>query len=55
MTVSTMLTARAEYRRCADALADAAAAHLVAPSPANAYRMQEALRAYTEARKVLDA
>jgi hypothetical protein len=47
---SARMTARADHDRCAKALADAVARHLVAPTTGNADLMHEALKAFTEAR-----
>lgn len=54
LSPSSRLTARAEHDRCARTLADAAAAVLVSPTQANFEQVQDALTAYTDARKVLD-
>ena len=55
MSTSERLTARAEHDRCARALADAVAVHLVSPTTGNADSMHSALQSFTDARKVLDA
>ena len=55
MSVSQRLNARAEFERCARALADAVAAHLVTPTTGCAEVMHAALHEFTDARKVLDA
>lgn len=54
LTTSTRLTARAEHDRCARALADTVGRWLVLPTSTNVRRMQDALREFTNARKVLD-
>lgn len=55
MSVSQLLTARAEFERCARVLAAAVASWQVVASRENALAMHEALVEFNDAKKVLDA